>query len=163
MKELGNSEHKCEDISCNEQFYFHQKLGQLYTMSKIYQGSKLTLNRWPQASKNSQNQLRASKIRPQLVLMGQQRFGDILFDWFPLKNVPKVKETSRTSRSQVLLVLRLTVFYNIIFVILPGMVHRSSLVTHICRTPSFSSSSPSHSRRVCDVEQRAYRYPFQLL
>ena len=53
MKELGNSEHKCEDISCNEQFYFHQKLGQLYTMSKIYQGSKLTLNHWPQASKKS--------------------------------------------------------------------------------------------------------------
>ena len=35
------------------------------------QGSTLRVNLWPQASKNSQKQLRASKKRPQLVLQGQ--------------------------------------------------------------------------------------------
>ena len=35
------------------------------------QGSTLRVNLWPQASKNSQKQLRASKNIPQLVLQGQ--------------------------------------------------------------------------------------------
>ena len=35
------------------------------------QGSTLRVNLWPQASKNSQKQLRASKKRPQMVLQGQ--------------------------------------------------------------------------------------------
>ena len=35
------------------------------------QGSTLRVNLWPQASKNSQKQLRASKKGPQLVLRGQ--------------------------------------------------------------------------------------------
>ena len=41
--------------------------------TKVYgwQGSMLRVNLWPQASKNSQKQLRASKKRPQLVLQAQ--------------------------------------------------------------------------------------------
>ena len=47
------------------------------------QGSTLRVNLWPQASKNSPKQLRASKKRPQLVLQGQLTFGDILVKKFP--------------------------------------------------------------------------------
>ena len=46
----------------------------MYKFIKIrhaIQGSTLRVNLWPQASKNSQKQLRASKKRPQLVLQGQ--------------------------------------------------------------------------------------------
>ena len=53
------------------------------------QGSTLRVNLWPQASKNSQKQLRASKKIPQLVLQGQQTFGDILVKKFTPDNVPK--------------------------------------------------------------------------
>ena len=37
----------------------------------LIQGSTLRVNLWPQASKNSPKQLRASKKRPQLVLQAQ--------------------------------------------------------------------------------------------
>ena len=56
-----------------------------------HQGSTLRVNLWPQASKNSQKQLWASKKRPQLVLQGQQTFGDILVS-FPLRMSPIVFE-----------------------------------------------------------------------
>ena len=42
------------------------------------QGSTLTVNRWPMASKKFTNWLRTSKVRPQLVLHGQWKFEDIL-------------------------------------------------------------------------------------
>ena len=54
----------------------------------IIQGSALRVNLWPQASKNSQKQLWASKKIPQLVLQGQLTFGDILAKKFPPENVP---------------------------------------------------------------------------
>ena len=53
------------------------------------QGSTLRVNLWPQASKNSPKQLRASKKIPQLVLEAQYTFRDILVKMFPTKNVPK--------------------------------------------------------------------------
>ena len=44
---------------------------QVPLVKNMWQGSTLRVNLWPQASKNSQKQLRASKKRPQLVLQGQ--------------------------------------------------------------------------------------------
>ena len=41
-----------------------------YEILKTVQGSTLRVNLWPQASKNSPKQLRASKKLPQLVLQG---------------------------------------------------------------------------------------------
>ena len=49
------------------------------------QGSTLRVNLWPQASKNSPKQLRASKKKTQLVLQGQLTFGNILVKKFPLR------------------------------------------------------------------------------
>ena len=61
----------------NDQLWWHRyvccRMEELLwnILLKLCQGSTLRVNLWPQASKNFQKQLRASKKRPQLVLQGQ--------------------------------------------------------------------------------------------
>ena len=56
-----------KDFSLNNS----RTMAPLNSPAYVCQGSTLRVNLWPQASKNSQKQHRASKKRPQLVLQGQ--------------------------------------------------------------------------------------------
>ena len=56
---------------CQQLYWLLPQIPDMYMVMFYKHGSTLRVNLWPQASKNSQKQFRASKKRLQLVLQAQ--------------------------------------------------------------------------------------------